>query len=85
MTYESEAARIQRRDSLQSSQPTEWVTKVLVHRRIATNRVVTIGATIETITMACCWVEGSVSMAILDGRNVREKLSQKAKGKHKRY
>ena len=53
--------------SLQSSQPTEWVTKVLVQIRIATETLDTIEETIQTITMVCCWVEVSVLITIVEG------------------
>lgn len=75
---ESEVRR-QRRLSLQSSKPTEWVTKVLVQRRIATNKLETAGETMQTTTMACCWVEASVLMVIMEDRKDCERLLQKAK------
>lgn len=64
----SEASRKQRRDSLQSSQPSERVMKHLVQRRIATNILEKIGDTMQTTTMVCCWVEGSVLMTILQDK-----------------
>lgn len=64
--------------SLQSSKPTEWVTKVLVQRRIATKKLETAGETMQTTTMACCWVEASVLMVIMEDRTACERLFHKA-------
>ena len=53
----------------------EWRIKILVQTRIAANRLEKIGATIQTITMVCCWVEGLALItmackAILNGEEV---------------
>lgn len=40
--------------------------KVLVQTRIATKRLETMGETMQTTTMAYCWLEGSVLMTIVD-------------------
>lgn len=74
-----ESTVIRSRGSLQSSQLTEWVAKVLVQIRIATKRLETIGETMQTTTMVCCWVEGSVLMTIVKGEIICEMLFQKVK------
>ena len=65
MRCQSETMKRRRQDSLQSSQPVEWLTKALVQTRMATNRLARIGATMQTMTMACCWVEESGSIIIV--------------------
>lgn len=40
---------------------------------MATNKLETTGETMQTTTMVCCWVEGSVSIAMVDN-NAYESL-----------
>ena len=53
---------------------------VLVQRRIVTKKLETTGETMHTTTMACCWVEESVLMVIMEGKTVCEMLLEKTKG-----